>query len=162
MGYKPSVFEQVKYDYSPLGNIFTKGLVKDDQKEGIFKRLENIKDKNEKLLNAFSAANKVSKAAKNESDYDYDSRYAFSKLYRDFKNFKRTVSIDSKHSKLIEFYKLLSDFRNRKPIKNETKMSINFTINTVILTKKYDKENLNERDENFFDPDQFELLGEKK
>ena len=41
-------------------------------------------------------------------------------------------------------------------------MSINFTINTVILTKKYDKENLNERDEIFFDPDQFELLGEKK
>ena len=80
MGYKPSVFEQVKFDYSPLGNIFTKGLVKDDQKEGIFKRLENIKDKNEELLNAFSAANKVSKAAKNESDYDYDSRYAFFKL----------------------------------------------------------------------------------
>ena len=65
MGYKPSVFEQAKFDYSPLGNVFTKGLNKDYQKEGLFKRLGNSKDKNEELLNAFTAANKVSKAAKN-------------------------------------------------------------------------------------------------
>ena len=45
LGYKPSLFEQAKFDYSPLGNIFTKGLDKDDQKGVVFKRLENIKDK---------------------------------------------------------------------------------------------------------------------
>ena len=45
LGYKPSLFEQAKFDYSPLGNIFTKGLDKDDQKGAVFKRLENIKDK---------------------------------------------------------------------------------------------------------------------
>ena len=76
-GYKPSVIEQVKFEYSPLGKVFTKGLDKDDQKEGLFKRLENIKDKNEELLNAFSATNIVSKAAKNERNYNYDSKYAF-------------------------------------------------------------------------------------
>ena len=53
-GYKPSVFEQAKFDYSTLGNNFTKGLDKDDQEERLFKRLENIKDKNEELLSAFS------------------------------------------------------------------------------------------------------------
>ena len=88
MGYKPSVFEQAKFDYSPLGNIFTKGLDKDDQKEGLFKRLENIQDKNEELLNAFSAANKVSKAAKNESDFNYDFKYTFHTFYRGFKNLR--------------------------------------------------------------------------
>ena len=77
LGYKPSVFEQAKFDYSPLGNIFTKGLDKDDQKEGLFKRLENIQDKNEELLNAFSAANKVSKAAKNDSDFNYSNKFVF-------------------------------------------------------------------------------------
>ena len=75
LGYKPSVFEQVKFGYSPLGNIFTKGLDKNYQKEWLFKRLENIKNKNEELPNAFSAANKVSKAAKNENDFNYDSGY---------------------------------------------------------------------------------------
>ena len=41
-------------------------------------------------------------------------------------------------------------------------MSINFTINTLILTKKYDSENLNERDEKVFDPNQFKILGNQK
>ena len=62
----------------------TKGLDKDEQKEWIFKRLENIKDKNEELLNAFSAANKVSQAAKDESDFSYDCKYACYKFYRGF------------------------------------------------------------------------------
>ena len=47
MGYKPSVIEQAKFDYSPLGKIFTKGLDKDDkddEKEGLFKRMNNIED----------------------------------------------------------------------------------------------------------------------
>ena len=45
LGYKPSVFKQAKFHYSPLGNISTKILDIDDQNEGLFKRLENIKDK---------------------------------------------------------------------------------------------------------------------
>ena len=35
LGYKPSVFEQAKFDYSPLGNIFNKGLTEEDKKEGL-------------------------------------------------------------------------------------------------------------------------------
>ena len=50
---------------------------KDDQKEGLFKRLESIKYKNKALLNAFSVANKASKGAKNKSDFNYDSNYIF-------------------------------------------------------------------------------------
>ena len=37
LGYKTSVFEQAKFDYSPLGYIFNKGLDKDDQKEELRK-----------------------------------------------------------------------------------------------------------------------------
>ena len=48
---KPSTTEQAKFEYSPLGKIFNKGLDKyEDNKEGLFKRLENIKDKNEQQL----------------------------------------------------------------------------------------------------------------
>ena len=42
---KPSTIEQTKFEYSPLGKIFNKGLSKDDQKEGLFKRLKNIENK---------------------------------------------------------------------------------------------------------------------
>ena len=66
-----------------------KGLDKDDQKEGLFKRIKNIEDKNKHLLKASSVANK-GKAAKNESGYNYDSQYAFYRFYRDFKNLTLT------------------------------------------------------------------------
>ena len=49
LGLKPSTVEKAKFEYSPLGKIFKKGLDKDDKK-GLFKRLENIKDKNEEQL----------------------------------------------------------------------------------------------------------------
>ena len=50
LGYKPSAIEQAKFEYSPLGKIFNKGLNEDDKKERLFKRLRNIDDKNEKQL----------------------------------------------------------------------------------------------------------------
>ena len=46
LGLKPSTVEQAKFEYSPLGKVFTKGLEKEeDKKEGVLKRLKNIEDK---------------------------------------------------------------------------------------------------------------------
>ena len=46
LGYKRIVIEKAKFEYSPLGKIFTKGLDKDeDKKEGLLKRLKNIEGK---------------------------------------------------------------------------------------------------------------------
>ena len=66
LGLKPSTVEQAKFEYSPLGKIFNKGLDKDDQKEGLFKRLKNIEDKNEKQLKAIED--------KNEKQLDTNSK----------------------------------------------------------------------------------------
>ena len=52
-------------------------------------------------------------------------------FYRDFEIFKRMLSVDSKHGKLTEFYKLLSDFKNHKPINNKTKNCKNRILNNV-------------------------------
>ena len=45
LGLTPSMVEQAKFEYYPLGKIFNTGLDEDDQKEGLFKRLENIENK---------------------------------------------------------------------------------------------------------------------
>ena len=52
MGLKPSTVEQAKFEYYPLGKIFNERLDKDDQKEGLFKRLKNIESKNKVQLHA--------------------------------------------------------------------------------------------------------------
>ena len=46
LGYKPDALEKVKFEYSPIGKVFTDGLVKKDKskKIGLFKRLKNIED----------------------------------------------------------------------------------------------------------------------
>ena len=52
LGLKPSSVEQDKLEYSPQGKLFNKGLDKDDQKEGLFKRLKNIENAQKNLINS--------------------------------------------------------------------------------------------------------------
>ena len=44
LGYKPDVFEQAKFEYSPLDKVFNDGLAKKDKKVGILQRLKNIEN----------------------------------------------------------------------------------------------------------------------
>ena len=41
----PSTVEQAKFEYSPLGKIFNKGLSEDDKKEVLLKKLKTLKIK---------------------------------------------------------------------------------------------------------------------
>ena len=50
MGYKPGVVQQVNFEYSPLVQVFDKGLEKEDKKEGLLKRLQNIEGNNKEQL----------------------------------------------------------------------------------------------------------------
>ena len=53
LGYKPSVIEQAKFEYCPLGKVFTKGLKKEkDKKEGFLKRLKKLENAQKKLNNS--------------------------------------------------------------------------------------------------------------
>ena len=91
---KPSTIEQARLEYSPLGKIFNKGLDKDDKKEGLFKRLKNIKDKNEEQLQGIKdQGEKQLKALKN-----IDKN----------KTLKATEKISKKGE---EVYKLLPEFK---------------------------------------------------
>ena len=58
LGYKPDAVEKVKFEYSPIGKVFTDGLAKEDKSKrvGLFKRLKNIEDN---LVEADANDNKV-------------------------------------------------------------------------------------------------------
>ena len=58
LGYKLDAVEKVKFEYSPIGKVFTDGLAKEDKskKVGLFKRLKNIEDN---LVEADDNDNKV-------------------------------------------------------------------------------------------------------
>ena len=52
LGLKPSTVAQAKFEYSPLGKVFNKGLKEEEKKEVLLKILINIEDKNEEQLHA--------------------------------------------------------------------------------------------------------------
>ena len=83
LGYKPDAFEQAKFEYSPLGKVFTDGLDKSDIKEGLLKRLKNIEDKsNNQLLAIKNISRPAMKGNDNGNDNDIDDNY---KKIQDYK-----------------------------------------------------------------------------
>ena len=50
LGYKPDVVQKAKFEYSPLGQVFNKGLKTDGTEEGLLKRLKNMGDKSDNQL----------------------------------------------------------------------------------------------------------------
>ena len=60
LGLKPSTVKQAKFEYSPLGRVFNKGIKKkEDKEEGLLKRLKNIEDKNKEQLKAIEDQKEV-------------------------------------------------------------------------------------------------------
>ena len=72
LGYKPDAFEQVKFEYSPLGKVFTDGLDKSDGNEGLLKRLNNIEDRNNDKLLAIKNMPRPSINSKNNGSFRSD------------------------------------------------------------------------------------------
>ena len=127
-----ALLNRLKFEYSPLSKIFTKRLDKNDQKEGLFKRLKNIEDKNEEQLKLFSKVNKTSKFSKNESDHNYDNnKFSFYKFYRDFQNFKNRA-LESKYDDTRKFYMALNEFKNHKANTDKTGKCKNRVINNAV------------------------------
>ena len=90
LGLKPSTVEQTKFEYSPLGKVFNKGLDKEDKKEGLFKTLENIKDKNLTQLQAI----------KDQGEQQLRELKNINKS----RSLKASVRLEEKMIKQIEYY----------------------------------------------------------
>ena len=101
LGLKPSTIEQTKFKYSPLGKIFNKWLDKDDQKDGLFKRLKNI----ENALKRLTSSNNDDDDDDDDDDNDDDDKsiYCTSKSKFDDKD-----KMDSKPLNVFDYLKSLS------------------------------------------------------
>ena len=127
LGYKPDAFEQVKFDYSPLGKVFTDGLDKSDKKEGLLKRLKNIEDKSNNQLLAIKNICRPAIKGRNGNGDDidiYDDNY---KKIQDYKKELIDNSILNKNN-VEEFDNIINKWIQTKEkdvlyIINENKIS---------------------------------------
>ena len=99
LGLKRSPVEQAKFEYSPLGQIFNKGLDKEEyKKEGLLKRLKNIKtnkkSNNNNDKSNFSSAKIESIKKTSISDNDELERNVY---FPDIANMKGINILESKN-----------------------------------------------------------------
>ena len=80
LGYKADAFEQAKFEYSPLGKVFTDGLDKSDKNEGLLKRFKNLEDQSNNQL--LTIKNIPRPAIKGENNGNVSDEY---KTIQDFK-----------------------------------------------------------------------------
>ena len=116
LGYKPDAFEQAKFEYSPLGKVFTDGLDKSDRKEGLLNRLKNIEDKSNNQLLALRDINRPAIKGRNDNgngngnDIDIDIDY---KTIQDYKKKLIDDGILNKNS-VKEFDNIINKWKQTK------------------------------------------------
>ena len=147
LGYKPDAFEQAKFEYSPLGKVFTDGLDKSNRKEGLLKRLKNIEDRSNNQL--LTIKNIPRPAIKGENNGDVNDEY---KTIQDFKQElidKNILHLDGvkRFDKIINKWKQTKDkeivYKN-VDVKVNTKKINTYKIFENYLNKKIDYDRIND------------------
>ena len=97
-------------------------MSEEDKKEGFFKRLENIKDKNEELINKFIATNKAfeNKTNTQSKKLVYNANHSFAEL-RNTDNIKK-LSFSSMFNIMKQYHEKFNNLNNLKTLtkNNET------------------------------------------
>ena len=129
LGYKPDAFEKAKFEYWPLGKVFTDGLNKTDKKEGLLKRLKNIECKSYNQLLALKNINKPAIRGRDNDDDDDDNDDDDD----DHDHDDDDDHINNAHKKIIE------DYKNNKIEYEEIKEQLSKTIDAIKIYKKNKK-----------------------
>ena len=137
LGYKPDAFEQAKFEYSPLGKVFTDGLDKSDRNEGLLKRLKDIEDRNNNQLLAIK--NIPRPAIKGESNGSFRRDDDVNDEYKTIQNYKQGL-IDKNilcKSGVKKFDKIVDKWKQTKDKKIVYK-----NVDTKVDTKKFNIYNI--------------------
>ena len=127
LGYKPDAFQQAKFEYSPLGKVFTDGLDKSDKSEGLLKILKNIEDKSNNQLLTIKDISRPAIKSKNNGNVSNE--------YKTIQDFKQEL-IDKKILELNGIKKFDNIIDKWKQTKNKEIVSKN--VDTKVNTKKFD------------------------
>ena len=127
LGYKPDALTQAKFEYSPLGKVFTAGLEKEDKKEGLLKRLKNIEN---------VGSNRLKSIRPHDLNLDYyllnKDRFQIQKLYNIYGSLS---SIKDKFLFINNFYDKIKDFKNRDVLEDNTDKK-NRILSAALMTYK--------------------------
>ena len=149
--YKPDAFEQAKFEYLPLGKVFTDGLDKSGRNEGLLKRSKNIEDRNNNQLLAIKNIPRPAIKGKNNGGFRSDDEY---KTVQDFKQGLIDKNILRKGG-VKKFDKTVHKWKQTKD-----KIIVYNNVYAKVNTKKFDIYNIFENYLNKdIDYDRIDMIG---
>ena len=130
LGYKLDAFEQAKFEYSPLGKVFTDALDKSDKKEGLLRRLKTIEDKSNNQLLAIKNISRPAIKFRNGNGNGNDDIDIDDENYKKIQDYKKEFIDDGILNKnnVKEFDNIINKWAQTKDkyilyINNENKIS---------------------------------------
>ena len=143
LGYKPDAVEKVKFEYSPIGKVFTDGLAKQDKskKIGLFKRLKNIEDNlveaddNDNKIDIFRIIKDIKDRGIKIDNDDEAVREIRERIKELIGNGVKVNNFDEMKKEIIENVKNLKEQGSNVKVDED---QINDLIN-IIFDKKYEK-----------------------
>ena len=143
LGYKPDAVEKVKFEYSPLGKVFTDGLAKEDKskKVRLFKRLKNIEnnlvevDDNDNKVGIFKIIKDIKDRGSKIDNDDEAVREIRERIKELIDNGVKVNNFDEMKKEIIEHVK------NLKEQGTDVKVGKDQIINLInkIFDKKFEK-----------------------
>ena len=149
LGYKPDAVEKVKFEYSPIGKVFTDGLAKEDKskKVGLFKRLQNIEynlteaDDNDNKVDIFRIIKDIKDRGIKIDNDDEAVREIRERIKELIDDGVKVDNFDEMKKEIIEHVKNLKDQGANVEVDED---QINDLINKIFDKKyeKYEKKNI--------------------
>ena len=141
--YKPDAVEKVKFEYSPMGKVFTDGLSKEDKSKtvGLFKRLKNIEDNlvevddNDNKVGIFRIMKDIKDRGIKTDNHDEAVREIRERIKELIDDGVRINNFDEMKKEIIEHVKNLKE---QGPDVKVDEDQINDLINKI-FDKKYEK-----------------------
>ena len=120
LGYKPDAFEKAKFEYAPLGKVFTDGLDKSDKNEGLLKRLKNIEDKSNNQLSTIKNISRPANISRPDKNILHpDGEKKFDNIIDKWKQTKnKKIVLTNAEAKVntqkFNLYKIFENYLNKK------------------------------------------------
>ena len=142
LGYKPDALEKVKFEYLPLGKVFTDGLDKSDKNEGLLKRFKNIEDINNSQLLAIKNIPRPAIKGENNGGFKSDDDDGNNE-YKKVQDFKQKlidknildINVVGKFDNIVDKGKQTKDkkivYKNVDTKVNTKKFNIYDILNTI-------------------------------
>ena len=149
VSYKPDAFEQAKFEYSPLGKVFTDGLDKFDRKQGLLKRLKNIEDRSNNQLLAIKNIPRPAIKGSFESDDENNGNFGSDDEYKTIQDFNQGLTDKNilLKSGVKKFDKIINKWKRTKDkeivYKNVDAKVNTKTFNIYIIFENYLNKKIN-------------------